>query len=460
MQPIEQNKMGVRPVKPLLLTMAAPMVLSMLVQALYNVVDSIFVAKVSQDALTALSLAFPIQSLMIAVSVGTGVGANAFLSRNLGERRQDRVNLGAGNTIFLAVVSYAIFALFGLFFAERFFAGQTDIPAIVHYGTSYLRICTVFSLGLFMQVALERLVQSTGKTIFNMAMQGAGAIVNIILDPIFIFGLFGVPRMEAAGAAIATVTGQFVAMFLGVYFNLRHNPEIQLHWKNLRPNPSTIGAIYRVGFPSIVMQSITSILTFGLNAILMPVEATAVTVFGVYFKLQSFIFMPVFGLTNAMVPIVAYNFGARNKQRIMEVIRFAVCIAVGFMAIGLALFWLIPDRLLMLFEASPKMLEIGVPALRSISLSFIFAGLSIVLVSTFQALGNGIFSLIISLVRQLVVILPVAWLLLQLFGLNAVWYAFPLSEVVAVGLCILFARRIHRTVLVPMETAQELPAGA
>lgn len=432
------------PVPKLLVTMSLPMIISMLVQALYNIVDSIFVAKLSEEALTAVSLAFPIQSLMIAVAAGTGVGVNSLLSRYLGEKRPEEANTIGKNGIFLAILSFLVFAILGFFGSRLFFAVQTKDQTIIEQGTIYLQIVTVFSIGIFMQIVFERLLQSTGRTFYNMLTQGIGAIINIILDPIFIFGLCGMPKMGVAGAAIATVVGQIVAAILGLYFNCTKNKEININMLHFRPSKHAIGNIYKIGIPSIIMQSIGSVMTFGMNKILLVFSSTAAAVFGVYFKLQSFIFMPVFGLTNGMIPIVAYNFGAQNKKRIMQTLKLSVGIAVGIMCIGLLLFQLAPATLLSFFDASPKMLEIGIPALQTISYSFLFAGFCIVASSMYQALGNGVYSLLMSIGRQLVILLPVAYVFAKLIGLDAVWWAFPISELASTGLCIFFLGRIFK----------------
>lgn len=439
-----ENKMGVMPISRLLFTMSLPMILSMLVQALYNIVDSIFVAQIGETALAAVSLAFPVQNLIIAVSVGTGVGVNALLSRSLGEKNQETANLAAVNGIFVFFLSYLLFAVFGLFFARMYFTVQTSNPEIIEQGTIYLSVCSIFSFGIFLEIALERIMQSTGRTIYNMITQGLGAIINIILDPILIFGLFGFPRMGILGAAVATVIGQIIAMLLLLYFNIRKNSDVNLNMRRFRPDTAIIAEIYRVGLPSIIMQSISSVMTFGVNKILLLFSETAVSVFGIYFKLQSFIFMPVFGLNNAMVPIVAYNYGAARKDRIMKTIRSSVTAAVVIMLAGLAIFQIFPEQLLYLFDASEHMMGIGVPALRIISLSFLFAGYCIVIGSVFQALGNGVYSLITSAARQLVCILPAAWLFASVFGLHAVWYAFPLAEIISVVLTTLLFRRIYQ----------------
>lgn len=441
----QENKMGVMPIPKLLITMSLPMILSMLVQALYNIVDSIFVAKLSEDALTAVSLAFPIQNLMIAVAAGTGVGINALLSRSLGEKKYDKVNRIAQNGILLGVLSSLVFAVLGLIGSRLFFEAQTTDPEIIKYGTDYMLIITVASIGIFMQVTFERLMQSTGKTIFNMVIQGTGAIINIILDPILIFGWFGLPRMEVTGAALATVIGQIVAAILGVILNRKFNKEIHISFRNFRPCGKTIGAIYKIGVPSILMQSIGSVTTFGMNNILLMFESTAATVFGVYFKLQSFIFMPIFGMTNGIIPIVAYNYGARNKKRIYQTLKLGTILAMSIMFAGMLVFQLLPKPLLQLFDASEHMIEIGVPALQIISLSFVFAGFGIVSSSIFQALGNGVYSLIMSIARQLVVILPVAYILAKTMGLHMVWYAYPIAEIASVLICIVLLRRILKT---------------
>lgn len=441
-QPAE-NKMGTMPINRLLVTMSLPMIVSMLVQAMYNIIDSIFVAQIGEAALTAVSMAFPIQNLMIAVSAGTCVGVNALLSRSLGEHNQKDAQLAAVNGIFLAVLGALVFALFGIFGARMYFRSQTADSQIIEYGVAYLQICTVFSFGLFMEMTLERILQSTGRTIYNMFSQGAGAITNIILDPIMIFGLLGCPAMGIRGAAVATVIGQIFAMFLSLIFNLKKNEDVSISMRGFRPHGRIIQIIYEVGVPSIIMQSISSVMTYGMNLILITFSATAVTVFGVYFKLQSFIFMPVFGLNNGMIPIIAYNYGAHNKKRIMDTAKLSIVIAVGIMLIGLIVFQAFPVQLLRLFDASDNMLEIGVPALRLISLSFIFAGYCIIVGSVFQALGNGFYSLLISVARQLLCILPAAFLFAKLWGLSAVWYAFPLAELVSVALSSFLFKRIY-----------------
>lgn len=451
----QENKMGVMPVNKLILTMSLPMILSMLVQALYNIVDSMFVAQISENALTAVSLAFPAQNLMIAVATGTGVGINANLSKSLGEKRFEHANQIAEHALFLALCSYLAFALFGICFAETFFRMQTDIPDIIEYGTTYLRICTICSVGLFFEIAFERLMQSTGKTFYTMIVQGFGAIINIVLDPILIFGLFGMPKMGIAGAAVATVSGQIIAAIIGFFLNRAKNTDIKLSLRDFLPDKAIIGHIYSVGIPSIIMASIGSIMTFGMNKILIGFTSTATAVFGVYFKLQSFVFMPVFGLNNGTVPIIAYNYGARRPDRIMQTLKLAIIYAVSIMAIGFAVFQLIPDKLLMIFNASDLMLEIGIPALKIISISFIFAGYCIVCSSLFQALGHGMMSLWTSVVRQLIVLLPVAFILSKLGGLNYVWLSYPIAEIFSLGLSTFFLIRIYNQKIKPLKEGNE-----
>ena len=446
----QENKMGTVPVNRLLVSMSLPIIISMLVQAMYNIIDSIFVAKISETALTAVSLSFPIQNLMIAVAVGTCVGVNALLSRSLGEKKPEEARQAALNGIFLAIISYLAFALFGLFFARSFFASQTSNQEIIDYGTAYLSICTIFSFGIFLEIMLERILQSTGRTIYNLLTQGVGAVINIILDPILIFGLFGFPKMGIAGAAAATVIGQIIAMILALWFNLKKNPDIDIRMKGFHPSKRIIGIIYQVGVPSIIMQSIGSVMTFGMNKILIMFSETAVSVLGIYFKLQSFIFMPVFGLNNGMIPIIAYNYGAKNKKRIMDTAKLSIIIAVCIMIVGLAIFQVFPAQLLSMFNASQHMLEVGVPALRIISLSFLFAGYCIVVGSVFQALGNGVYSLIVSVARQLLCILPLAYFFAVSFGLAAVWYSFPMAEIISLTLTTVLLRRIYIKKIKPL----------
>ena len=451
---LRENKMGTMPVRRLVLSMSLPMMIAMLVQALYNVVDSYFVAKLSENALTAVGMVFPFQNLMIAVGVGTGVGVNAFLSRSLGEKNYDAANRAAENGVFLAVLSTLVFTVAGLTLAHPFIAVQTDIPDIVSSGTAYMRICGGLSFGLFLEIMFERLLQATGRTFYTMLTQGTGAIINIIMDPVLIFGLGPFPRMEVAGAAAATVLGQIVAAVLAVLFNLTCNHDIHPTLRGFRPNGPVIRNIYSVGAPSIILNSIGSVMTFGMNKILIGFTSTAAAVFGVYFKLQSFVFMPVFGLNNGMVPIIGFNYGARKPDRLMKTMRLAVTYAVSIMIIGMILFWAFTPQLLAIFNASEQMLAIGIPALRIISLSFLLAGFDIIIISVMQALGHGVISLIISILRQLAVLLPAAFIFSKIWGLNTVWIAFPLAECVALTVTILFWRKVYRNEIQPLYNAE------
>ena len=393
-----------------------------------------------------VGLAFPVQNLMIAVATGTGVGINALLSKSLGEKKFERANLTASNGVFLGVCSAAVFALLGALFSRTFFLVQTDVAEIVDGGAAYIQVCTVCSFGLFIAISIERLLQATGRTVYSMITQMVGAVINIIFDPIFIFGL----GMGVVGAAWATVLGQVAGAALGVWFNARRNPEITLSFRRFRPSGDIIRRIYSVGIPSIIMASIGSVMTFGLNKILIGFTTTATAVLGVYFKLQSFVFMPIFGLNNGMVPIVAYNFGARKPERMVKTVKLSVLYAVGIMVLGFAAFQLLPGPLLSIFEASDYMLSIGETALGVISFHFLLAGFSIVASSTFQALGHGVLSLVISLVRQLVVLLPAAWLLSLSGRLELVWWAFPLAELFSAALCAVFLRYVYRKEIVPL----------
>ena len=443
--------MGTQPVGRLMLSMSLPIMISMLVQALYNIVDSIFVAKVSEDALTAVSLAFPIQTLMIAVGAGTGVGIKALLSKSLGEKEFEKANSSANNGIFLAFFSFLLFVVIGLCFTAMFYNVQTQNADIRQYGKDYLYIVATASLGLFMQMTFENLLQSTGKTIYSMYTQGLGAIINLILDPCLIFGFGPFPKMGVSGAALATVIGQFCAAALGLVLNMRVNKEIVVSLKKYPPKLKMIKKIYAVGLPSIIMQSIGSVMTYSLNKILIGYSETAVAVLGVYFKLQSFIFMPVFGLNNGYIPIVAYNYGARKKKRMIQAFKYGSIYAVSIMAVGMILFLTIPKILLGFFDASDEMLEIGVPALRIISLHFVIASFSIMMISTLQALGRGVYSMIVSFSRQIIVLLPAAYLLSKFIGLRAIWWAFPIAEVVSMTLCALFLRKVYIKTVKPME---------
>ena len=444
----KENKMGVMPVDKLLISMSLPMMISMLVQALYNIVDSIFVSRIDENALTAVSLAFPLQTLMIALGTGTGVGINALLSKSLGEKDFEKADKTAENGVFLALINYVVFCLIGIFLTKPFYLSQTRDPQIIEYGVQYLRIVCCCSFGMYAQFVFERLLQSTGKTVYTMITQSLGAVINIVLDPIFIFGYFGVPRMGVAGAAVATVIGQIVAGTAACIINLKANTEIHFRIKGFRPDGKIIGLIYEVGIPSIIMQSIGSVMTYGMNKILLGFSSTAAAVFGVYFKLQSFIFMPVFGLNNGMVPIIAYNYGAGKRERMMKTLKLSILYAVILMLIGFLVFQVMPDSLLGLFDASETMLAIGRPALRIISISFLLAGFSIVCGSMFQALGNGVYSMLVSIARQLIVLLPVAYLLSRTGNIDMVWWAYPIAELVSGGLTIFFLVRIYRNVIV------------
>ena len=448
-----ENIMGTMNINPLLVKLSVPMMVSMLVQALYNVVDSIFVSHVSESALTAVSLAFSLQNVMIAVGVGTGVGVNALLSKSLGEKNQERANKTAENGIFLALCSYAIFFVIGLTCMKPYFYAQTSDPDIALQGIRYLRVCSVFSLGLFLQTMGEKLLAATGRTNLSMTSQLIGAVVNIVLDPIFIFGYCGEALSGTTGAAVATVIGQFCGAGAAIFFNLKKNPDIQIGFRGFRPSGEAIRRIYVVGLPSIAMQCVGSVMTFFMNQILMAFSATAVAVFGVYFKLQSFVFMPIFGLNNGMVPIISYNYGARDPRRVKKTIKLAITYAECIMLIGFCVFQFAPGLLLNLFAASDAMRTIGIPALRIICPHFLLAGIGIVLGSVFQALGNGVYSLIISVCRQLVVLIPVAWLLSRTGNVNMVWWAFLIAEVVSVTLSLVFMARINKNIIAPMQNA-------
>ena len=445
---MQENKMGVMPVKKLIINMALPMMISMLVQALYNVVDSIFVAMIEEDALTAMTLAFPMQNLMIAVGSGTGVGINALLSKALGEKDEKKASKAANIGLFLTALSYAFFLLIGIFVAKPFIASQTESVVIRGYGFTYLSIVCCLSFGLFFQVTFERLLQSTGRTVLSMISQSTGAIVNLIFDPIMIFGLFGFPKLGVAGAAYATVLGQMCAAGVGLYLNLKKNPEINISLHGItHPEAGIIKRIYFVAVPSILMVSIGSFMTYMMNRILIAFSTTATAVFGVYFKLQSFIFMPVFGLNNGLIPVLAYNYGARKRERIQEALRFTFCLAVGIMLTGTLVFQLMPDALLHMFNASDEMLVIGRSALRIISLSFPVAGACIAMGSVFQAFSQSYYSLIVSVGRQLVVLIPAAWLLAKTGVVTNVWWAFPIAEVMSLILSVTFFRILYRNII-------------
>ncbi|MCR5214834.1 MAG: MATE family efflux transporter [Eubacterium sp.] len=444
----KENKMGVLPVKRLIVSMSIPMMISMLVQALYNIVDSMFVSRLSEDALTAVTLAFPLQMIIISTGSGMGVGVNAILSRALGEKNQKLADKAACNGIFLSLLSFLIFIPIGLFVAKPFIDSQTSNSDIAYMGTSYLRICCVFSLGVFMQMIFERLLQSTGRTILSMISQVTGAVINMILDPMLIFGIGTFPEMGIKGAAYATVCGQTLAAILGFVLNICFNKEINFTLRRvLKPSISTIKKIFVIGIPSMLMMSIGSVMTYLMNKILDTFSTTAVAVFGAYFKLQSFIFMPVFGLNNGLIPVLAFNYGAKKKVRIKEALEFSLRLAIIIMIFGLILFWSIPGNLLKVFDASENMIALGVPALRIISLSFPVAGACIAMGSVFQAFAKSKYTLVISIGRQLVVLIPVAWLLSLTGQLSYVWLSFPISEVASLILSLFFFRRINRTIV-------------
>jgi len=445
--PMTENKMGVMPVNKLLLGMSVPMMFSMLVQALYNIVDSIFVARIGEDALTAVSLAFPLQSLLIALAGGTCVGLNAVLSKALGEKDFEKVNKSATNAIFLMVLNIIVFFLIGIFAVKPFYLSQTQDAEIVTYGIQYLSIVLTCSFGIFFQFVFDKMLQSTGNTFYTMITQLVGALTNIILDPILIFGLFGMPKMGVIGAAVATVAGQIIAAIVSLIFNLTKNKEVNMSFKGFKPDMDIIKQIYKVGVPSIIMQSIGSIMTYGMNQILIAFSTTATAVFGVYFKLQSFVFMPIFGLNNGMVPIVAYNYGAQKRSRLLKTVKLSVAYAVGIMLVGVLVFQLIPDKLFMLFDASEQMLEMGVPALRIISIHFPIAGICIVCGSLFQALGNAVYSMVNSVCRQIVVLLPAAYLLAQLGNVNYVWWSLPIAELMSLTMTVIFLIKINKDII-------------
>ena len=449
---MKENKMGVMPVKRLIITMSLPMMLSMLVQALYNIVDSIFVSQINEQALTAVTLAFPLQTMMVAVGSGTGVGINAMLSKSLGERKFEKSDAAANTGLLLIFFSYLVFLLIGIFGMGPFFGTQTSDPQIAAYGETYLRIVLCLSFGMLFQMTFERLLQSTGLTIYSMVSQLTGAIFNIIFDPILIFGYFGFPKLGVAGAAYATVIGQMIGATLGLILNLKKNKEIHLSFRQiLHPEAETIKRIYFVGVPSILMISIGSVMSYLMNRILTGFSSTATAVYGVYFKLQSFFFMPVFGLNNGLIPVLAYNYGARKKDRIREALRFSFVLVFTIMFIGMLIFLLFPEALLSLFNASDNMQEMGVRALRTVAFHFPLAAIGITLGSVFQAFSRSYYSMIISLARQLIVLIPVAWILARVTGdVNQVWWCFLISEIVSCALSIIFFRKVYREVVEPL----------
>lgn len=442
-----ENKMGVMPVNKLLLNMSGPMMISMLVQALYNVVDSIFVSRIDENALTAVSLAFPLQSVLIAIGAGMGVGVNAILSRALGEKDEEMVNKSATNGMFLSLLSYLLFLVLGLTVVRPFYLSQTTDTQIIEYGIEYLTVICCFSFGMFAQFIFERLLQSTGRTFYTMITQSTGAIINIILDPIFIFGLCGMPKLGVRGAAVATVIGQVVAGVFACIINLKVNSDVNISLKGFRPDMGIIKKIYSVGLPSIIMQSIGSIMVYGLNKILISFSSTATAVFGVYFKLQSFIFMPVFGLNNGLVPIIAYNYGAQKRSRLVKASKLAITYAFFIMLCGTLVFQFVPDKLLLLFNASDNMLGMGVPALRIISLHFPVAAFCIIIGSLFQALGRAVYSMINSIMRQIIVLLPAAYFLSLTGEVNNVWWAFLIAEAMSFTVTALFLIKVNREII-------------
>lgn len=446
-----ENKMGVMPVNKLLVSMSLPMMISMLVQALYNIVDSYFVAKISENALSAVSLAFPIQTLMIAILGGSSVGLGTVLSHSLGEKKFKKVTDVANHGIFITIIIYLIFVLMGFFLVKPFFASQTSDTEILTYGMDYLQLICIGSVGLCGQFLFERLLQSTGKTFYTMITQATGAIINIILDPIFIFGLWGFPKLGVMGAAVATIIGQICAFLFAFYLNHKKNTEVKINLKGFSPSPYLIGQIYKIGFPSIIMQSIGSIMVYGMNQILISFTSTATAVFGVYFKLQSFIFMPIFGLNNGMLPIMAYNYGARKKSRLISAIKLGMVYAISLMAVGFIAFQVWPRQLLNIFDASEQMLSIGIPALRIISLHFLLAGFNIIALSTCQALGKAVYSMITSICRQLVVLLPAAYILSRFGNVNYVWWAFPIAEIVALIITAGFLIKTYKENIKPIQ---------
>ena len=452
MQEQKENRMGTMPVKKLIVTISLPMMLSMLVQACYNVVDSIYVSRIDEAALTAVTLAFPLQNLMIAVASGTGVGMNAMLSCALGEKRFEKSDAAANKGLLLAFLSAIVFCFIGFFGSAPFIATQADDALIAAYGTEYLSCVCIFSFGLFFQITFERLLQSTGKSVYSMVTQLTGAVINIVLDPILIFGYYGAPQMGVLGAAVATVIGQSIAAVIGLFLNLYMNKELHFSLKKVfAADAETVKRIYFVGIPSILMMSIGSVMTYLMNLILMGFSATATAVFGAYFKLQSFFFMPIFGLNNGLIPVLAYNYGAARKSRIDEALRFSIKLAVAIMCVGMVAFLLLPNVLLGFFEASEDMLAVGVPAMRTICLHFPLAAVCIAMGSVFQAFSQSIYSLVISVCRQLLVLIPAAWILGRIGGVNAVWWSFLIAEFMSLTLTIVFFRRLYRTTVKPLE---------
>ena len=446
MEKANENKMGTMPEGRLILTMSFPIMLSMLVQALYNIVDSAFVARISEDALTAVTLAFPVQLLMIAVATGTGVGINALLSRRLGEQKQQEADAVASNGIFLAVCFWILFAVLGLLFGRTFISLFTDIPTVIDMGTSYVTVVSVASCGVFLLFTAERLMQATGNTVYHMITQLIGAVLNCVLDPIMIFGLLGCPALGTTGAALATVLSQIIAMGIGFFINVKFNRDIHIQMRGFRPDRTILREIVRIGLPAALQQSLMSVLTIGFNRILMPFSQTAVGFYGIYYKLQNFLFMPIYGLNNALIPMIGYNYGAKKRSRIERITRHAMLLGLGIMAVGTLLFEALPVPLLRLFDASEAMVTIGIPGIRIISTSFCLAGVSLILSGCMQGLGRGNESLFVALLRQLIVILPLAALLAR-YSLSAVWLSVPLAEAVGLLAAVLLYRRVHRQML-------------
>lgn len=449
---LQENKMGVMPVGKLLVNMALPMIISMLVQAFYNIVDSVYVSQVSESAVTALSLAFPVQNMQIGFAVGVGVGVNALLSQSLGRKDQESVNWAAGQGVFLALVATGLFMLFGFFGVRPYYTMQSTVAETVEGGIAYTSICCIFTVGVFIQVLCERLLQATGRAMQTMILQGTGAIINIILDPVFIHGWWGMPKMGVAGAAVATVIGQCTGAVLGIYLNLRHNPEVQLRVKFMKPNWKVIAPILEVGIPSVVMNGIGSVMNFGMNQILQGFNEVATGVFGIYYKLQSLFFMPLFGINNATISILAYNYGARKPKRIVHTLKLATAVAVCIMLVGLAVFLLFPQALLGIFNPTEEFLAIGVKALRILCLPFPVAAICISLGASFQALGKGSYSTIVSLCRQLIVLLPAAYLLSLTGDVNNVWWSFPIAEVMSALVTGLLFAKLYRQKVKPLFT--------
>ena len=440
----QEIKLGIMPVNKLVISMALPLIVSNLVQALYNIVDSIFVAQINENATKAVSLAFPIQMLIIAVAVGTGVGTSSLMSRKLGEKNFKDAGTAANQGFFLAACGAILFLIFGLFFTDPFFTATTDNAEICSMGISYLKICCCASLGVFIQINCERILQGTGNATWSMILQIIGAVTNIILDPVLIFGWFGLPQLGVAGAAIATVCGQTLAAILGIIIVIRKTKEFKISLRNMLPNGRMILTIYQVGFPSIIMQALNSVILTVINSLLMPVSELSVWIFGVYFKIQSFVFMPIFGLNNGIIPIIAYNYGARRKKRILDTMRVSFIFALSVMAAGTLLFWLIPELLLGMFNPTEETLRAGCSAFRIISISFLFSGVAIVCSGTFQALGKGFSSLLISAIRQALVLLPVFIALLYLVGPEAVYFSYPVAEFVAAVLSAIIMSRTYK----------------